>query len=103
MQCADVVNIDDMVRTVDARALRNIMFDFDVIAMRENGELLFARRYKNEPPPLQFWEEVRLDGTGTFVPLTYSICGFCKIVKGENQNEQKSIIPGFVKKVWDEL
>ena len=46
LQCADVVNIDDMVRTVDARALRNIMFDFDVIAMRENGELLFARRYK---------------------------------------------------------
>ena len=46
LQCADVVNIDDMVRTVDARALRNIMFDFDVIAMRENGEILFARRYK---------------------------------------------------------
>lgn len=46
LQCADVVNIDDMVRTVDARALRNIMFDFDVIAMRENGELLLARRYK---------------------------------------------------------
>ena len=46
LQCADVVTIDDMVRTVDARALRNIMFDFDVIAMRENGELLFARRYK---------------------------------------------------------
>lgn len=46
LQCADGVNIDDMVRTVDARALRNIMFDFDVIAMRENGELLFARRYK---------------------------------------------------------
>ena len=46
LQCADVVNIDDMIRTVDARALRNIMFDFDVIAMRENGELLFARRYK---------------------------------------------------------
>lgn len=46
LQCADVVNIDDMVRTGDARALRNIMFDFDVIAMRENGELLFARRYK---------------------------------------------------------
>ena len=46
LQCADGVNIDDMVRTVDARALRNIMFDFDVIAMRETGELLFARRYK---------------------------------------------------------
>ena len=46
MQCADVVNIDDMVRAVDARALRNMMFDFDVIAIRENGELLFARRYK---------------------------------------------------------
>lgn len=46
LQCADGVNIDDMVRIVDARALRNIMFDFDVIAMRENGEILFARRYK---------------------------------------------------------
>ena len=46
LQCADGVNIDDMVRAVDARALRNIMFDLDVIAMRENGELLFARRYK---------------------------------------------------------
>lgn len=46
LQCADGINIDDMVRTVDSRALRNIMFDFDVIAMRENGELLFARRYK---------------------------------------------------------
>lgn len=46
LQCADVVNIDDMVRAVDARALRNMMFDFDVIAIRENGELLFARRYK---------------------------------------------------------
>lgn len=46
LQCADGVNIDDMVRIVDARALRNIMFDFDIIAMRENGEFLFARRYK---------------------------------------------------------
>ena len=46
LQCADGVNIDDMVRIVDARALRNIMFDFDVIVMRENGEFLFARRYK---------------------------------------------------------
>lgn len=46
LQCADVVNIDDMVRAVDARALRNMMFDFDVIAIRENGDLLFARRYK---------------------------------------------------------
>ena len=46
LQCADGVNIDDMVRIVDARALRNIMFDFDVIAMRENGEFLFVRRYK---------------------------------------------------------
>lgn len=46
LQCADVVNIDDMVRAVDARALRNMMFDFDVIAIRENGEILFARRYK---------------------------------------------------------
>ena len=30
------------------------MFDFDVIAMRENGEFLFARRYKKRaaPPPV---------------------------------------------------
>lgn len=46
LQCADGVNIDDMARTVDARALRNIMFDFDVIAMRESGDLLFVKRYK---------------------------------------------------------
>ena len=79
LQCADGVNIGDMIRTVDARALRNIMFDFDVIAMRENGEFLFCKKIqKMSRPPLRFWEEVRLNETGAFVPSSTVYVTFAK-------------------------
>lgn len=46
LQCAESIQIDDLIRVIDARALRNILFNFDVIALREDGTLMFARRYK---------------------------------------------------------
>lgn len=44
-ECADQIDIDDLIKQIDDRAFRKIEFDFDVIALR-NGQLLFARRYK---------------------------------------------------------
>lgn len=46
LQCAESIQIDDLIRVIDARALRNILFNFDVIALREDGTIMFARRYK---------------------------------------------------------
>lgn len=56
LQCTGSINTDELIRIVDDRAVRSVVstgFGFDVIALEENGSLLFARRYKNEPPPLQ--------------------------------------------------
>lgn len=46
LQCADGVDFYKIIETVDTRATRNLTFDFDVIALKEDGSLLFARRYK---------------------------------------------------------
>lgn len=60
MQCGNGIDENELKRTVDMRASRKQDFDFDIIAINGSGELLFARRYKNEPPPRQ-WAEVRLE------------------------------------------
>lgn len=44
-ECADQIDIGNLIKQLDDRAFRKIEFDFDVIALR-NGQLLFARRYK---------------------------------------------------------
>ena len=49
LQCTESINTDDLIRIVDDRAVRSVVstgFGFDVIALEENGSLLFARRYK---------------------------------------------------------
>lgn len=49
LQCTGSINIDELIRIVDDRAVRSVVstgFGFDVIALEENGSLLFARRYK---------------------------------------------------------
>lgn len=49
LQCTGSINTDELIRIVDDRAVRSVVstgFGFDVIALEENGSLLFARRYK---------------------------------------------------------
>ena len=49
LQCIGSINTDELIRIVDDRAVRSVVstgFGFDVIALEENGSLLFARRYK---------------------------------------------------------
>ena len=46
LQCKDDVDTDNLIRVIDGRALRGTAFDFDVIALKEDGTLLFVRRYK---------------------------------------------------------
>lgn len=49
LQCTGSINTDELIRIVDDRAVRRVVstgFGFDVIALEENGSLLFARRYK---------------------------------------------------------
>ena len=46
LQFADSANIDEVIKIVDARAMRNLIFDFDIVALNDNGALLFVRRYK---------------------------------------------------------
>lgn len=49
LQCIGSINTDELIRIVDDRAVRSVVstgFVFDVIALEENGSLLFARRYK---------------------------------------------------------
>lgn len=46
LQCTDSANVDEVIKITDARAMRNLEFDFDVVALSDNGTLLFARRYK---------------------------------------------------------
>ena len=49
LQCTESINTDELIRIVDDRAVRSVVstgFGFDVIALEENGSLLFARRYK---------------------------------------------------------
>nr|DAL72825.1 MAG TPA: minor capsid protein [Caudoviricetes sp.] len=49
LQCTGSINTDELIRIVDDRAVRSVVsngFGFDVIALDENGSLLFARRYK---------------------------------------------------------
>ena len=49
LQCTGSINTDELIRIVDDRAVRSVIstgFRFDVIALEENGSLLFARRYK---------------------------------------------------------
>lgn len=46
LQCADSANVDEIIKIADARAMRNLDFDFDIVALNENGTLLFVRRYK---------------------------------------------------------
>lgn len=49
LQCTGSINTDELIRIVDDRAVRSVIstgFGFDVIALEENGSLLFARRYK---------------------------------------------------------
>lgn len=49
LQCTESINTDELIRIVDNRAVRSVVstgFGFDVIALEENGSLLFARRYK---------------------------------------------------------
>ena len=57
LQCTGSINTDELIRIVDDRAVRSVVstgFGFDVIALEENGSLLFARRYKKwaAPPPV---------------------------------------------------
>ena len=44
-ECGENINADDLIKVLDSRALRKVNFDFDIIALQE-GNLLFARRYK---------------------------------------------------------
>ncbi len=44
-ECADQIDVEELTKKIDERALRGLKFDFDVIVLR-NGELVFARRYK---------------------------------------------------------
>ena len=44
-ECEGNINADDLIKVLDSRALRKVNFDFDIIALQE-GNLLFARRYK---------------------------------------------------------
>ena len=44
-ECGGNINADDLIKVLDSRALRKVNFDFDIIALQE-GNLLFARRYK---------------------------------------------------------
>ena len=49
LRCTGSINTDELIRIVDDRAVRSVVstgFGFDVIALEENGSLLFARRYK---------------------------------------------------------
>lgn len=49
LQCTESINTDELIRIVDNIAVRSVVstgFGFDVIALEENGSLLFARRYK---------------------------------------------------------
>lgn len=49
LQCTGSINTDELIRIVDDRAVRSVVstgYGFDVIALDENGSLLFARRYK---------------------------------------------------------
>lgn len=49
LQCTGSIDTDELIRVVDDRAVRSVVstgFGFDVIALEENGSLLFARRYK---------------------------------------------------------
>lgn len=49
LQCTGSINTDELIRIIDDRAVRSVVstgFGFDVIALEENGSLLFARRYK---------------------------------------------------------
>lgn len=49
LQCTGSINTDELIRIVDDRAVRSVVstgFGFNVIALEENGSLLFARRYK---------------------------------------------------------
>jgi SPP1 gp7 family putative phage head morphogenesis protein len=49
LQCTGSINTDELILIVDDRAVRSVVstgFGFDVIALEENGSLLFARRYK---------------------------------------------------------
>lgn len=49
LQCTGSINTDELIRIVDDRAVRSVVstgFGFDVIALEEDGSLLFARRYK---------------------------------------------------------
>ncbi len=49
LQCTGSINTDELIRIVNDRAVRSVVstgFGFDVIALEENGSLLFARRYK---------------------------------------------------------
>nr|DAL25960.1 MAG TPA_asm: minor capsid protein [Caudoviricetes sp.] len=43
--CDSDINTADLIKTIDARALRKVNFSFDVIVL-QNGEFLLARRYK---------------------------------------------------------
>ena len=49
LQRTGSINTDELIRIVDDRAVRSVVSTgsgFDVIALEENGSLLFARRYK---------------------------------------------------------
>ena len=47
LHCSDgIINIDRVMQIVDRRALRKMDFNFDIIALKSDGNLLFARRYK---------------------------------------------------------
>ena len=47
LHCSDgIISIDRVMQIVDRRALRKMDFNFDIIALKSDGNLLFARRYK---------------------------------------------------------
>lgn len=46
LQCAAGIDTNKLLHVVDMRALRKADFRFDVLAISENGSVLFARRYK---------------------------------------------------------
>lgn len=46
MQCGREFDIRTLIEILDARAMRNLNFDFDVMALKLDGSLLFVRRYK---------------------------------------------------------
>lgn len=46
LQCAAGIDTNKLLHVVDMRALRKADFQFDVLAISENGLVLFARRYK---------------------------------------------------------